>query len=254
MRYFFQASYHGRNYHGWQIQKNAITVQQVINEALSTVIGMPVTTLGSGRTDTGVHASGQVFQADFEGPVNAEDLRFKLNSLLPADISINSIRAVKNDASARFDALARTYMYNLHLQKNPFLQHTSYYFRQHPDLLAMNNAAGLLPRYDDFESFSRVKTEVNHFQCQVQKAEWVQQGDLLTFHITANRFLRGMVRAVVGTLLDVGTGRTGQEEFVRIIEGKDRKKAGRSVPAQGLFLTVVRYPEDIYLAGNSGAQ
>lgn len=250
MRYFFQASYHGRNYHGWQIQKNAITVQQVINEALSTVMGQPVTTLGSGRTDTGVHASGQVFQADFQQPVNEADLRFKLNSLLPADISINAIRAVKNDISARFDALARTYVYNLHLQKNPFLQHTSYYFRHCPDLSAMNDAAGLLPGYNDFESFSRVKTEVNHFQCHIEKAEWVRQGDLLTFHITANRFLRGMVRSVVGTLLDVGIGRTGRDEFIRIIEGKDRKKAGRSVPAQGLFLTEVRYPEGIYLTEN----
>lgn len=247
MRYFFRASYHGRNYHGWQIQKNAVSVQQVISEALSTICGQPVTTIGSGRTDTGVHASGQVFHADFQGPVEEVDLQFKLNSLLPTDISIDAIRAVRNDVSARFDALSRTYEYHIHLQKNPFLRYTSYYYRHNPDLLMMNQAAKVLLEYNDFESFSRVKTEVNHFQCHVERAEWVRREALLTFHITANRFLRGMVRAVVGTLLDIGIGRTSQEEFISIIEAKDRKKAGRSVPAHGLFLTGVRYPEDIYL-------
>lgn len=248
MRYFFQVSYHGRNYHGWQIQKNAVSVQQVINEAFSTIFGKPVTTVGSGRTDTGVHATGQVFHADFEDPIDKTDLRFKLNSLLPADISIDAVRPVKNDASARFDALLRGYEYHMHRQKNPFLHYTSYYFRSDPDLAAMNQAAGVLRQYNDFESFSRVKTEVNHFECLIEHAEWVRQGDSLIFHIAANRFLRGMVRAVAGTLLDVGTGRISQDDFVRIIEAKDRKKAGRSVPAHGLFLTKVSYPPNLYLS------
>ncbi len=247
MRYFFQVSYHGRNYHGWQIQKNAVTVQQIINEALTTIFGRPVTITGSGRTDTGVHASGQVFHADFEKSFDESDIRFKLNSLLPADISIHRIQPVKEDASARFDAVSRTYEYHIHLHKNPFLQETSYYFRGNPDLQAMNKAAETLLLVDDFESFSRVKTEVNHFLCDVQKAEWTSRDTSLIFHITANRFLRGMVRAITGTLLDVGLGRTSQQDFARIIEAKDRKGAGRSVPALGLILTAVRYPEDIFL-------
>ena len=248
MRYFFQVSYHGRNYHGWQVQKNAVSVQQVINEAFSTIYGQSVTTTGSGRTDTGVHASGQVFHADFSEPVDEAALRFKLNSLLPPDISINAIRAVRNDASARFDAISRTYKYHINRQKNPFLQHTSYYFRHDANLSEMNAAAAALLEYDDFESFSRVKTEVSHFQCVIERAEWVKHDDLLIFHITANRFLRGMVRAVTGTLLDVGTGRTSHDDFIRIIEAKNRKCAGRSVPAQGLFLTDVCYPEAIFLS------
>ena len=247
MRYFFQVSYHGRNYHGWQIQKNAISVQQVINESLTTIFGYPVKTIGSGRTDTGVHASGQVFQADFQEPIEEGDLRFKLNSLLPADISIDAVRGVKDDISARFDAVSRTYEYHIHFQKNPFLQYTSYFFRNDPDVKAMNESARVLLRYSDFESFSRVKTEVNHFQCNIERAEWVPKGTLLTFHITANRFLRGMVRAVVGTLLDVGIGRCSHQDFIHIIEAKDRKKAGRSAPAHGLFLTEVRYADEIYL-------
>ena len=248
MRYFFQVSYHGGNYHGWQVQKNAISVQEVINQAFSTIFGVTMTTTGSGRTDTGVHATGQVFHVDFESAIDENELRFKLNSLLPADISINAISAVRSNASARFDALSRTYEYHIHRQKNPFLRQTSYYFRQEADLKAMNEMAELLRNYHDFESFSRVKTAVNHFQCDVGDAMWFKRDDSLTFRITANRFLRGMVRALVGTLLDVGTGRTNREEFIGIIEAKNRKKAGRSVPAQGLFLTKVCYPEDIYLS------
>lgn len=246
MRYFFHVRYLGSNYHGWQIQDNAVTVQEVINDVLSTLQGQPMETTGSGRTDTGVHASQQVFHADFEQPIEPTDFKYKLNSFLPRDISIVSIRQVQDVAGARFNAISRSYVYKIHLQKDPFLQKLSYYFRQDLNVEAMNQSAQYLLQYEDFESFSKVKTSVNHFRCRLTLAHWEDYGHQLFFNISGNRFLRGMVRAIVGTLLDVGVGKSDPETVKSIIEAKDRKRAGRSVPAQGLYLCGVEYPADIY--------
>lgn len=246
MRYFFEVAYNGTHYHGWQIQQNATTVQQLIEEAFAVILRTEVPIMGSGRTDTGVHCSQQYFHADLPESAKASNLQHKLNSFLPPDISIRSIRAVSDDAHARFSALSRSYEYKITRQKNPFLQNMSYFYPKSLDITTMNEAASLLIGKQDFESFSKVKTDVNNFVCEITEAQWIEDGDLLIFRITANRFLRGMVRAIVGTLLNVGKGKLQTEAFKKIIESKDRKKAGASAPASGLFLTAVKYPPEIF--------
>ncbi len=245
-RYFLDISYNGTNYHGWQIQPNAETVQAELQACLTKVLREPIEVMGSGRTDTGVHAKQQVVHFETDQDLDARDLIFKLNSILPVDISANSLRAVKYDAHTRFDAIERAYEYYINKQKSPFSVGLSYYFKYDLNVELMNQAAKELIGEQDFESFSKVKTEVNNFICTIVKAEWRTENDKLVFHVKANRFLRGMVRALVGTLLDVGQGKLTVEEFVNIIKAKDRKVAGRAVPAHGLFLTAVNYPEEIY--------
>ncbi|MDN5203323.1 tRNA pseudouridine(38-40) synthase TruA [Fulvivirgaceae bacterium BMA10] len=248
MRLFFEIAYKGTNYHGWQVQKNAVTVQGVMHEALQTIFRKEIETIGSGRTDTGVHASQQYLHADLDKEIDFQKLRFKLNSLLPKDICIRSIRQVKSEASARFDAISRSYEYHIHQAKDPFLLETSYYFTKELNISLMNETSEILLGQHDFQCFSKVKTEVNNFICDIKRAEWVNEGnERLIFHISANRFLRGMVRAIVGTLLDIGTGKINLEDFEQIIASKDRKKAGRAAPAQGLFLTEIIYPDEIFL-------
>lgn len=247
MRYFIDISYDGSAYHGWQIQNNAKTVQGALNEALSTILRTEISTIGSGRTDTGVHAIMQMVHFDFENQIDPDLLVAKLNSLLPQDISANHIAAVKEDVSARFDAISRAYIYKIHQHKSPFQQGLSYHFHQPLDLGEMNACCELIKKWKDFESMSKVKTEVNTFNCEIFTAYWEKHNDELHFHVSANRFLRGMVRALVGTLLDVGQGRMSIEEFEAVLESKDRKKAGRSVPAHGLYLRDIIYPKDIYL-------
>ncbi|MEQ6121160.1 tRNA pseudouridine(38-40) synthase TruA [Reichenbachiella sp. MALMAid0571] len=248
MRYFIEISYNGTAYHGWQIQKNATSIQGKINDALSKKLRLTTTCLGSGRTDTGVHALVQIAQFDTEEPISGRDnFIFQLNSMLPNDISVNNIIEVTQDASARFDAISRSYLYKVHCRKNPFLDGRSYFFSQPLDIYKMNEACKLLHDWTDFQAFSKVHTDVHTFNCNILKAEWKRENDLLTFSVTANRFLRGMVRALVGTMLDVGQNKTSLENFKGILTSRDRRNAGRSVPACGLYLSDITYPDSIKL-------
>lgn len=247
MRYFLELSYHGGAYHGWQIQPNAITVQQVLNEALSTILRQTIETIGSGRTDTGVHASKQVVHFDIDQPITGLDLPHKLNSLLPKSMAIHSCRAVKEDVNARFEATSRSYVYKLNKHKNPFEEGLSYLYPRPLDLAAMNACCEVIKDWTDFESFSKVHTDVHTFDCTITDARWEEDNEGYRFYVSANRFLRGMVRALVGTMLLAGEGKLTPEGFVEILESKDRKKAGRSVPAQGLYLCAVDYPDEIYI-------
>lgn len=241
MRYFIELSYNGKNYHGWQIQPDAVSVQEKINNALSTIYQKEIEVVGAGRTDTGVHASQMFAHFDVENEID-ENLTFKLNSILPNDIFIKNIFKVNDEKHARFDAIERSYEYRIWLGRNPFLLDFSWQIHsQKPDVDVMNEAAKLLLKYEDFKSFSKVKTDVYTFNCNITEAFWKQENEMLIFYISANRFLRNMVRAIVGTLLDVGLGKLTVEDFKNIIESKNRSNAGLSVPAKGLFLTQIKY-------------
>lgn len=247
MRYFFEIAYNGKNYAGWQSQANALGVQSVVEEALGKLFRIPVTIVGSGRTDAGVHCEQQFFHADIPREFDVENLVQRLNSFLPRDISIQSIRKVKPDASARHQAIERWYQYRITRRKDPFSEGLAWHYFKKLDIDKMNAAAAFLLGEHDFQSFSKVKTDVNHFICAIKRAEWKLEGDRLEFTIAANRFLRGMVRAIVGTLLDVGTGKTSLKEFDHIVHSKDRKKAGANVPPYGLYLTKVKYPFRVFI-------
>ncbi len=247
MRYFFEIAYKGTNYKGWQTQHNAITIQEVVEGVLAQLLRKKIEIIGSGRTDTGVHCEQQFFHADIEKKIIPQDFRHRLNILLPKDISIQSIRAVKPAASARFDAISRTYHYKITLRKNALLEGFALHYFKSTDTQTMNAAATLLLGEHDFKSFSKVKTNVNHFRCNIHQAEWKQKKDQLVFVVTANRFLRGMVRALVGTLLDVGAGKLSLKEFQTIIDSKDRRTAGQNVSPEGLYLMKVKYPSSIFL-------
>jgi tRNA pseudouridine38-40 synthase len=251
MRYFFEISYKGTNYHGWQIQKNALAVQQVFNESLSILLREPVETLGSSRTDTGVHASQQFFHLDTTKIIEPEILISKMNSLLPGDISVKSIRPVKPNASCRFDATSRSYEYHIIKRKDPFLSWTAVEIRKPLDVDAMNLAATYLIGKNSFKSFCRNSMAVPGHDCDVSRAIWKENGDSLIFLITANRFLRGMVRSIVGTLIMVGDGSITSREFAKILNSKDRKLAGPAAPAKGLCLTKVKYPPGIFKVKSS---
>lgn len=247
IRLFFEVAYKGTNYHGWQVQSNAVTVQGEINKVISTICRQNINITGSGRTDTGVHCEQQFFHADIDTTMSLQDLQYKVNSMLPFDIAINSIREVSKEAHTRFDAIFRTYEYRINIKKNPFIKEVSYYYNKPLDIPAMNQAATLLTHGEqDFECFSKIKTEVNHFRCNITHAEWRIENDILIFNIIANRFLRGMVRAIVGTLIDVGLIKITTADFAEIIASKNRAKAGRAAPPEGLFLTAVSYPKDIF--------
>jgi tRNA pseudouridine38-40 synthase len=245
LRYFIELAYRGTHYHGWQIQANARSVQETFNQVLGTLLKEEITTIGSGRTDTGVHALQQFVHLDTEKTLLPHPHIYQLNALLPPDIVVRHIYQVSAKAHARFDAVARSYEYRISTCKNPFLADMCYLYTKPLDTVRMNEAAAILLQYTDFESFSLVKTDVNHFNCQIYKAHWEVSGEMLVFHIQANRFLRGMVRAIVGTLMDIGLGKLSVEGFENIIQSKDRKKAGRAVPPQGLFLTRVQYKDAI---------
>lgn len=247
MRYFIALSYNGKHYHGWQTQPNAITVQQTLEEALCTLLRDQISIVGAGRTDSGVHARLMYAHFEFESGLDTEVMVYQLNSYLPQDIAIKEIYPVKAVAHARFDAIKRSYMYWVVQKKDPFLQDYAYYLRADLNIAAMNEAASILLEVDDFQCFSKSNTDVKTYICDVQAAYWKEQDEVLVFHITADRFLRNMVRAVVGTLLNVGLGRCSIEQFKQILESKDRRKAGVSVPAHGLYLTAVEYPKNIFL-------
>ncbi len=241
MRYFIELSYKGTNYHGWQIQPDASSVQEEITKALATILQEKILLVGAGRTDAGVHASQMFAHVDTVKKLT-DDYVHKLNAILPNDIVIKSIKEVSDETHARFDAVSRTYEYKILLGRDPFLLETTWQLHQkNLQIEKMNEAANLLFKYEDFESFSKVKTDVNTFNCTIMKAVWTLEDKHLIFHIKANRFLRNMVRAVVGTLLEVGLGKKTVEDFRKIIESKKRSEAGLSVPAKGLFLTEVCY-------------
>ncbi len=241
LRYFIELSYRGTAYHGWQIQPNAITVQEEISNALSTILRTEIEIVGSGRTDTGVHAAQQFAHFDFEGKIEADLLR-RLNGFLPESICIARIFEVAPDAHARFDATSRTYRYLISSTKQPFRPKLCCILYKEVNVELMNEACKILFDYTDFECFSKVHTEVKTFLCDIHFAEWKYEDDLLVFTISANRFLRNMVRAIVGTMLLVGQKKISLDDFREIIESKNRNKAGSSVPAEGLYLTKVAYP------------
>lgn len=242
-RYFIYLAYEGTNYHGWQIQPNGITVQECLMKALATYLRKETEVIGAGRTDTGVHASLMVAHFDYDGEIEPELLTGKLNRLLPPDISVYRVRKVKPDAHARFDALSRTYKYYITTVKYPFNRHLKYKIHGDLDFEQMNRAAETLFDYTDFTSFSKLHTDVKTNNCRVMYAKWEKDGETdWVFTIRADRFLRNMVRAIVGTLIEVGRGKLTVEGFRKVIEAKDRGKAGTSVPGHALFLVDVEYP------------
>lgn len=247
-RYFIYLGYNGRNYNGWQTQPNGVTVQQTLEEALATFLRKPVPIVGAGRTDAGVHARMMVAHFDWEEEI--EDLAFladKLNRILPKDIAIYRIVPVRADAHARFDATSRTYKYYLTDKKNPFNQDWTYRTYVALDFDAMNAACDILFDYIDFTSFSKLHTDAKTNNCRILQAGWAREGDVWVFTIRADRFLRNMVRAIVGTLLEVGRKRMTLDGFRRVIEAKDRCQAGTSVPGHALFLVDVSYPEELFI-------
>lgn len=242
MRFFIQLSYNGTNYHGWQIQPNATSVQETLTKALGVVLNdKNIVIMGAGRTDTGVHASQMFAHFDYENEIDSKTIVHKLNSFLPKDIAVSEIIRVDENAHARFDAKQRTYEYKINGSKNVFLDELSWYYNKELDVEAMNDAASLLMEFIDFQCFSKVHTDVNTFNCSITQAFWRKEKDHLIFTISADRFLRNMVRSIVGTLVYVGLGKISKSDFQKIIESKDRKKAGFSVPACGLYLTEIKY-------------
>jgi len=246
-RYFIKLSFDGSRYHGWQQQKNALSVEHKINDVLNTILRQEVKITGCGRTDAGVHAKEFYLHFDTEKPIEAgEGLVYNLNSLMPDDIVIDQIFKVKPDAHARFSAVKRTYQYFINSKRNPFTKDYEYFFFRKLDTVLMNEACKILMEHKDFSCFSKTHTQVNNFFCTIYEARWETQDSRYIFTITANRFLRNMVRAIVGTMLDVGLHKTDLNEFKDIIEKGSRSGAGMSVAAQGLFLTAVEYPEGIF--------
>lgn len=253
MRYFIYLSFDGTAYHGWQIQPNAISVQQRLNEALTLLLRQPIEVTGAGRTDAGVHARCMVAHFDYTPTealteINGSWLTFKLNRILPQDIAIQRVLKVKDDAHARFDAQLRTYHYWVYTKKNPFYRPYATRITFPLDFEKMNEAAAHLMDVDDFTSFSKLHTDAKTNICNVTKAHWEMVGDdLWRFEITANRFLRNMVRAVVGTLIEVGRGRLTIEDFKKVIALKNRCAAGDSMPGNALALVDITYSDDLFL-------
>lgn len=246
-RYFLDISYRGTHYHGWQIQKNALSIQHVMEDCLGKLLGTETPVTASGRTDAGVHARQQIAHFDAALEIPLPELQRRMNGFLPHDIAINSIVRVTEQGHARYTAYSRSYQYLIHTRKTPFLQDLSYFFWQELDVKKMNEAAEYLLGSQDFRCFSKANTDVKHYLCNVTEAHWEQQKNELVFNITANRFLRGMVRAVVGTLLEVGKGNMAPAAMREIIMSRDRSNAGKSAPACGLYLTNAKYPLEIYL-------
>jgi tRNA pseudouridine38-40 synthase len=244
MRYFIWFSYDGTQYHGWQMQPNGITVQSELQRCLSLLLRRDISVTGAGRTDTGVHARRMAAHFDVEKlPMSPQDLTYKLNGLLSQDIAVYSIEPVSDDLHARFSAVARTYHYYVHTQKDPFQRHYSLELHYQLDYKIMNEAGKILLEYEDFGAFCKAGSDVKTTICHVTHAQWHQTSPTSWyFEITANRFLRNMVRAVVGTLIEVGRGKMTLNEFRQVIEGGRRTQAGESMPAKALFLENVEYP------------
>lgn len=232
----------GTHYHGWQSQPNARTVQDTLTQALTLLLKTPTELVGAGRTDAGVHAKQMFAHFDYENDLDSEVLLRKLNSFLPFDIAVHQIHNVMQDAHARFDATHRTYEYHITGKKDVFNHELSWYQHQSLQLDRMNEACKILFEYEDFECFSKAHSDVHTFNCTIFDAYWSQQDHNLVFTITANRFLRNMVRAIVGTMVNIGLGKNSLADLHEIIQSKDRSRAGFSVPGKGLYLTQVRYP------------
>ncbi len=245
MRYFLEFSYNGKAYHGWQNQPNAISVQEVLEKALSTILKSKISVMGAGRTDAGVHASQMFAHFEFEGEINFKDLVYKLNSLLPKDIAVTDVFLVATEAHARFDALSRTYKYKISTSKNVFDSDLAYQVQLPLDVNAMNEACKILFQYKDFQCFSKSNTDVKTYNCDIKAANWIKNSNQLIFTITADRFLRNMVRAIVGTMINIGLGKLEPDALHQIITSKDRSNAGFSVPAHGLYLVEIAYPNTI---------
>lgn len=248
-RYFIYLSYNGKDFCGWQTQPNAPSVQETIEKALSTVLRQPIPIVGAGRTDSGVHAAEMVAHFDTEAPHSyvTTELAERLNRILPRSIAIHRIVPVCPEAHARFDAVAREYKYYISFVKNPFTHELRWMHHHRLDVDKMNEVANVLFDYEDFTSFSKLHTDVKTNNCTIMHAGWHwQDADTLVFTIRANRFLRNMVRAIVGTLVEAGRGRLDRVGMQRIIEAKNRNVAGTSVPAQALFLTKVEYPSEVF--------
>ncbi len=248
-RFFIFLSYDGTSYHGWQVQPEKITVQARIEEALSVILQEKIKTTGAGRTDTGVHAKSFVahFDSQHSDLKGNNNIIFRLNTYLPEDISVIDILAVNKEAHARFDARSRTYSYYISLNKNPFRNKYTWYRHGDMDVNAMNRATSYLLRYEDFTSFSKSHTQVKTNKCEIYEAGWTQKEEILVFKIRANRFLRNMVRAIVGSMVDIGTGKIPPGEIEKIIRAKNRSTAGVSAPAEGLFLERIEYDTGIFL-------
>lgn len=242
MRYFVRLSFDGSDFHGWQIQENAHSVQAELNNALQTILRVKTETTGCGRTDTGVHAKKFYAHFDSDHVGDSDQLVHSLNSILPHSIAIHSLFAVNENAHSRFDALSRTYIYRMNACKNPFLYKRAFYYPNKPDLSVMNSLAEQLKLYNDFSCFSKSNTQTLTNICVVSHAGWISAGEETIFTITADRFLRNMVRAIVGTLLGAGMGKISGEDFRKILESKNRSEAGASVPAHGLYLDNITYP------------
>lgn len=252
MRYFIQLSYDGTGYHGWQVQPNGVSVQEVLQKALSTLLRQPTEVTGAGRTDAGVHASMMVAHFDWpaahegegceEAPLDCTQLTYKLNRLLPPDVAVQAVRPVGPETHARFSATRRTYHYYIHTRKDPFLRGYSWQVNVPLDFALMNEAAQVLLEYSDFTSFSKTGTDVKTNICQLTEARWEQlKPGEWRFTVSANRFLRNMVRAIVGTLVEVGRHRMTISQMRHAIEAKDRQRAGESVPGHALYLTNIEY-------------
>lgn len=253
-RYFIDLAYDGAAYHGWQIQPNGSSVQQCLAQALSTYLRVPTEVTGAGRTDAGVHASHMTAHFDSAVELDTALLTDKLNRLLPPDIAVHGVRPVRPDAHARFDALSRTYRYYVTTVKSPFGRQQKCRLFGRMDFDAMNRAAAVLADYVDFTSFSKLHTDVKTNNCRIMQARWDALGPTdWVFTIQADRFLRNMVRAVVGTLFEVGRGKLTVEGFRRIIEQKDRCKAGSSAPGHALFLEEVAYPPEVFLRADESS-
>ena len=245
MRYFIEIAFHGAAYAGWQKQPYGITVQSVVEKALYTVFQNEVACVGAGRTDAGVHASFFIAHFDVEEDLDEGQFIFKMNQLLPHDVSVRDVHPVNADAHARFDAVSRTYEYYITQQKDPFRLDRATYIKKRLSVDLMNQAAEVLMDFTNFKCFSKVHTQVHTYNCSIKKAFWEQKEHLLIFKIQADRFLRNMVRAIVGTLIEVGLRKRSIDELRQVIKSENRSEAGKSMPAHALFLTDIAYPEKI---------
>jgi tRNA pseudouridine38-40 synthase len=239
-RFFLEVSYHGRNYRGFQVQENANTVQAEVEKAFGILFKTSFEMTGSSRTDAGVHALSNFFHFDTDVPVDDRSV-YKLNAILPGDVVIKRIIPVPSTAHARFDATSRSYEYRIYRTKNPFLNDRAFFFPYKLNTEVMQEAASLLKEYNDFSTFSKRNSQVKTHQCKIMRSEWIESGEALTYHVQANRFLRGMVRGLTGTMLKVGTGKTSLTEFREIIESLDVTRANFAVPGHGLFLVNVEF-------------
>lgn len=242
MRYFVEFAYNGKKYHGFQTQPNVNSVQATLEKALSLLLKQPITIIGAGRTDSGVHAKQMFAHFDCDFEIDSANWANKFNSYLQDDIVVYQFIKVHENAHTRFDATSRTYKYYIHTFKDVFQKDYSWYYHNNLNINLMNEACNVLFEFKDFECFSKTNTDVNTFLCDITEANWETEENQLVFTITANRFLRNMVRAIVGTLVNVGTGKITINQFREIIEGKNRQKAGFSVPAHALYLVAVKYP------------